>query len=93
MSDLMGSADWIKLRDNLCAITGHIHLVHFQYCAVRAAPEECLKLYAVLGSKAGSLRVETMQCSLARVWLKECCLVEIFSRKWLSVRTSELVHT
>lgn len=81
MSDLIGSTDWIRHGDNFCVVLGDSQLAHFQDCVVQAAPEENLKLYAVLGRKAGSLRANTVQCNSARVRLKEGYLVEIFSRK------------
>lgn len=56
MSDLAGSTDWIELRDNLCAVLGDSQLDHFHHYVVQDAPEDSLKLCAVLGSRAGSLR-------------------------------------
>jgi len=45
------------------------------------SPEDNLKIYIVLGNKAGSLRAKTAQCNLVRVWLKEGFLVERFLGK------------
>jgi len=43
--------------------------------------EENLKHYIVLGSRAGSLRVEIVQCSSIEVWLKEVVRSSRFSGK------------
>jgi len=56
MSDLARSVDSIRFRDNFYAVTRDIHLAHFKNFEVQATPEDNLKLYVVLGSRAGSLR-------------------------------------
>lgn len=58
MSDIARSTDWIGLGENFCVVLGDNQLAHFHDFIVQAALEDNLKLCAVLGSKAGSLRVE-----------------------------------
>ena len=68
MGDLVGSADWIELGHNFYTILGDNPLAHFHDYATQAAPEDNLKLYAVLGSRAGSLRAKT---ELSQFWAVE----------------------
>jgi len=56
MGDIAGSTKRIKLGDSFYVVLGDNWLAHFQDCTVQAAPEDILKLYTVLGSRARSLR-------------------------------------
>lgn len=81
MSDLAGSIDLIGLGENFCVVLGDIQLSHFQYCIVQAPLEDNLKLWTILGSRVGSLRGVTSQCSSFGVRLKESCRFERFLGK------------
>ena len=81
MSDLAGSVDWIRLGDNLCVVLRGSQLAHFQDCTAQASLEDNFNLCIVLGTGVGSLRTETMLCSLVGVHLKEGCLIDCFSGK------------